>query len=460
MHSSTSGPGSHGGGGGGGGSNIASLLPVSNDRISSLRDSHPRSAKRQRSTLDSMDPGRRSPVSVGMGMGMGGGPGDMMALGGARAPGELYLPDHQAPGQGQGRYGRQIRPSSSGGHGGMPPPHTGPYDPAPMHQHHQHQHQHQHQHPHQHQHQHPHQMGFNPSYAPLFPQGSPPPAFVPLQTDFGPGPGRAGAPTGFPRDMHSHNGTHNGGGGYASNSNPNSNRTRFEPQYDPALYNPNVNVLARAPGFPSHSQSPVPVSVPNQREERGDMFAAFLEADERSRQGQGQGQHQGGGGRAGGPGGLDWPSAGAGAGNNNNNPPSPPRGMARGSSGGMSGGGSGSCFFFCFFLCLFFFFCFLWIMFSVCSRSFSIFILCSFLLRPPFLLRSFLFSILCSRLFVAFRIPFFSLTSPCSRRSSLVLVYFSFLRLRSCCSLDVFPVVTLVITLVVPSLILFLSPFC
>jgi len=99
-------------------SGLGSLLPISNDRGSSMRDTpnnnnvsstsssshNPRSSKRQRSALDSMDPSRRSPVR------------DIMAA--QAPPPELYLPEQSHP----ARFNKQMRHAH-----GMPPPPTGPF---------------------------------------------------------------------------------------------------------------------------------------------------------------------------------------------------------------------------------------------------------------------------------------------------------------------------------------------
>ncbi|PPQ71057.1 hypothetical protein CVT26_011459 [Gymnopilus dilepis] len=240
---------------------LGSLLPVSNDRVSNMRETQPRLSKRPRSTLDAMDPGRRSPPPTG-------GPNDFIP--GRAAPPDLYLPDQS---------GRDFRSMRGGPHGGMiPPPH--PYHPADG----------------------IHHQGFNPNpnYTPMFPMGtqaSPPPSFIPLNTEFGAPRGHSS----FVRDM----GPAHSGGGYTGPGAPRGGGAgRYndpppppQPQYDPAL-------LAQANMMPPrHHQQ----GFPQQRSEDrgGDMFAAFLEADERSRQQQQQ-QQMG----RGGPGAIEWPNHG------------------------------------------------------------------------------------------------------------------------------------------------------
>ena len=220
-----------------GNSGVSSLLPVSNDRMSSLRDSHARgSNKRPRTNPENMGSHRsRSP------------PGDGLS---GRPPPDLYLPEQPI------RFSRQIRQQPN-----MPPPHS-------------------HQFSHHDQMHNPGQ-NFSPQYTPMFPvasQGSTPPSFIPLQSEYPGGRGHPSQPSQFPRDM--------GPRGYGPVQ-----------QYEGPMY----------PGSIRHQQGPPPQHFPPQispinRDDRGGMFNAFLEADERSRI-----PHHGGGGGGGG-GGLDWPT--------------------------------------------------------------------------------------------------------------------------------------------------------
>jgi len=232
---------------------VSSLLPVSNDRMSSLRDSHARgSNKRPRTNLENMEPHRsHSP------------PGDGLS---GRPAAELYLPEQPI------RFTRQMRQQPN-----MPPPHP-------------------HQFSHHDQMHNPGQ-NFNPQYTPMFPvanQGSTPPSFIPLQSEYPGGRGHPSQASPFPRDM--------GPRGYG-----------------PPVQQYDAQTQMYPPGI-RHQQGPPPQHFPPQispvnRDDRGGMFTAFLEADERSRV-----PHGGGGG------GLDWPT--------HDGPP--PRGGS-GSRGSMEG---------------------------------------------------------------------------------------------------------------------------
>ncbi|KDR71932.1 hypothetical protein GALMADRAFT_143289 [Galerina marginata CBS 339.88] len=237
---------------------MSSHLPVSNDRSSSV---HPRPAKRQRSTLDSMDPGRRSPATVGLAGNV-----DLNGSGLGRSAALCAQERRDA-----GWYRRQILPTP----GQEPansilPPHSGPYHSQELTRMYQ-------------------QQG---PYASLFPlpSSSSPPTFVPLHTDFGPGHRsgsefkRAGtaARSSFATDMESlpdirsQTQTPSGGSGRYDPSLPSTVKGSFEPSnnlsfkmYAPSQ--PNSGCVASG-GPASHS------SVQGR-----DMFTAFLEADERSR---------------------------------------------------------------------------------------------------------------------------------------------------------------------------------
>ena len=161
-----------------GNSGVGSLLPVSNDRVSSMRDSHARGSHKRPRT-DNLDSHRnRSPPRDGLS---------------GRPPSDLYLPEQP------GRFSRQIRPPAN-----MPPPHS-----------HQFNHHDQIHHPSQ---------NFNPQYTPMFPianQASAPPSFIPLHSDFSGGRGHASQPPAFSRDI--------GARGYSPVQ-----------QYDAAMYPPAI----------------------------------------------------------------------------------------------------------------------------------------------------------------------------------------------------------------------------
>ncbi|KAF8953972.1 hypothetical protein BDZ97DRAFT_2082275 [Flammula alnicola] len=87
-------------------------------------------------------------------------------------------------------------------------------------------------------------QNYNPNYTPMFPVAnhtSPPPSFTPVHGDFVPSRGHSAQQSSFDRDM---------GPSYAA----------------------------------AASSASIRAQLPISRKERGDMFAAFLEADERSRQ--------------------------------------------------------------------------------------------------------------------------------------------------------------------------------
>ncbi|KAF8186707.1 hypothetical protein BJ912DRAFT_1143782 [Pholiota molesta] len=256
----------------------SSMLPVSNDRVSSLRDhAHGRISashaggggaahKRPRSTLDAMDPGRRSrsPQS------------DLISTRGGGS--DLYLPDPPGPPP-QGRF------AGAGGRGAMGARHgddlrgyTGP--PGPHHD----------------------ALGgqggggagYNPHYTPMFPVGahaSPPtPSFIPVHGgDFARAPQGAALPA-FAA-------ANSGRDAYVTQS---SRRFEEAPGYPGMEYNVLRGQGGGGGGYPP--PGPGPHHQQQQqgmgRDERGDMFVAFLEADERSRQGP-----RGAGGN-----GLEWPT--------------------------------------------------------------------------------------------------------------------------------------------------------
>ena len=190
---------------------MGSMLPVSNDRVSSMRESDTRASKRQKRTLDSMDPGSRSPALRAGGR-------DLLNF--AAGPHD--------PNQ-QDRFYPEMRPPYLE-HGANPGPY--PYHNA----------------------QNTHHQGFNPNpnYAPMFSAFAPPQPFLPLQSNFGPPP-HGPAPGG--RDV----GQGHPAGGFGG---PDASREgRFSgPQFDPALFNPQGGMI---PG--RHSPQDVNVSQRSQR---------------------------------------------------------------------------------------------------------------------------------------------------------------------------------------------------
>jgi len=166
-----------------GNNRVGSLIPVSNDRMSSVKDSHARgSNKRPRTDLDNLEPHRsRSPPRNG-------------------TSSDLYLPEQP------GRFSRQIRPPVN-----MPPPHP-----------HQFNHHDQMHHPSQ---------NFTPQYTPMFPIANPasaPPSFIPLHSEYSGGRGHPSQPSPFPRDI--------GPRGYGSVQ-----------EYDAAMYPPAIRQQQRSP---------------------------------------------------------------------------------------------------------------------------------------------------------------------------------------------------------------------
>lgn len=221
-----------------------SLLPVSNDRVSSLRDSgqsisyggHPRSQghggthKRPRGPLDSMDPGRRSRSPQDTLISTRGGSGS-----------DLYLPD---PPGGQARFGAATS-NARGAYGGPAGgPGAGSYGA--------------------------------PHYQPMFPvpghaQSPPTPSFIPVQ-------GGGGLPFASSNERDGYDdGVGRGRGGFG------------DAPYD----YPTMMGRGGAYGQQQQHQQHQPP--------RGDMFATFLEADQRIRQ---QGAREPG--RPGN--GLEWPT--------------------------------------------------------------------------------------------------------------------------------------------------------
>ncbi|KAF8970806.1 hypothetical protein BDZ97DRAFT_1914296 [Flammula alnicola] len=212
-----------------GSSGLGSMVPISNDRVSSLRDSQTRiSNKRACSTLDSMDPRRsRSP------------PRDLAI---SRSPPSSTCPT---------RLGASLTDKCDT-HKTCPQPMRTKPPVAEL------------------------QPELHPSLEPCLA-----PALVhPSHGDFVPSRGHSAQQSSFNRDM---------GASYGP-----PQRSRFpDSPYDLVLY----------PGVMHQQQRPPPFGhqPPISREERGDMFAAFLEADERSRQ-QNLGPSRPGSG------GFEWPT--------------------------------------------------------------------------------------------------------------------------------------------------------
>ncbi|KAF8953848.1 hypothetical protein BDZ97DRAFT_1870222 [Flammula alnicola] len=173
-------------------------------------------------------------------------------------------------------------------------------------------------HPSQHHQQH---HSSNPQYQPFFPVSShtsPPPSFIPLQSDFPRGPGSRGG---------------GGGGGPGFGLPPrstSSNPTQYE---NPGMYSGMVRNQSQG--------SSQPTGPGGGAGGGGDLFAAFLDADEQSRH---QSQAQQGSGFVG----LDWPVHGGGGGGAGSTAPSGPSSSVSNPSAGSSagpdapGGGNGN----------------------------------------------------------------------------------------------------------------------
>lgn len=242
---------------------MGSLLPVSNDRVSNLRESHSRLSKRQRrTTFDSMNPDERSPVLQPGGRNI-----SPMS---DRPPTEQYDSDQQE------KFYPQIRAS--------PFLHDNLSAPYPYHaQHSMHQH------------------GFNPnpSYTPMYPgyaQSSTPPSFIPLNSDIGPF-------RDHPLFTQNMGPTHS-----QSGNGPRDGEGRFNgpppPQYDPALLLAQNTMVP-----PRHSPHEIPSGQRTRQgsDDQGNKKAGFIfEAHERkdNRSKSGDGGVSDGGGSAS----IEWPS--------------------------------------------------------------------------------------------------------------------------------------------------------